>query len=169
VVATADLDVALKDGTRVHIRPIRPQDDRVLIEWFRHLSPETVYQRFFTNMSELPPAMARHAANAHFVNRMAMVAESGSELLGIGRYERTPDPAVVELALLVADEWQNRGLGRILLREIMQVAGQNGIHKFRADVLAGNQRMLHLLSTETDVIWRKTEAGVTSLLVAPKK
>src|SRR5258705_13803635 len=116
MVVAVGSDVALKDGTPVHIRPIRPEDDHLLIEWFRHLSTETIYQRFFTNMSELPPAMARYAANAHFVNRMALVAESGSELIGVVRYERTEDPAVVELALLIADEWQNRGLGRILLR-----------------------------------------------------
>jgi GNAT superfamily N-acetyltransferase len=169
MVVAVDSEVALKDGTLLHIRPIRPEDDQVLVESFRHLSPQTVYQRFFTNMSELTPSMARYLANAHYVNRMALVAESGSEFMGVARYERTEDPAVVELGLLVADEWQNRGLGRILLREILRIAEQNGIHKFRADVLAGNQRMLHLLAGETDVIWRKTEAGVTCMLVTAKK
>jgi len=169
VVAVAvDSDVRLKDGTRVHIRPIRPEDDQVLVESFRHLSPATVYQRFFTNMRELTPAMARYLANAHYVNRMALVAESGSDVIGVARYERTDDPNVVELGLVVADEWQNRGLGRILLREILETAGRNGIHKFRADVLAENRRMLYLLAAETQIESRKTEAGVTSLFLTSR-
>src|SRR5437899_5669569 len=131
-----DSEIRLKDGTEVHVRPIRPEDDRVLMESFRRLSPQTVYQRFFTNMAEMTPAMARYLANAHYVNRMALIAETGSEFLGVARYERTEDPDVVELGLVIVDEWQNRGLGRIMLREILEVAKKNGIHRFRADVLA---------------------------------
>jgi RimJ/RimL family protein N-acetyltransferase len=83
--------------------------------------------------------------------------------VGVGRYERTPDPEVVELGLVVLDEWQNRGLGRVLLRETLRVAQSNGIHRFRADVLSENRRMLRLLATEAEVVSRKMEAGVTTL------
>ncbi len=168
MIAAVKSEITLKDGTEVYIRPIRPEDDQVLVEAFRHLSPETIYQRFFTNMSELTPAMARYLANAHYYNRMALVAESGSGMIGVARYERTSDPEVVELGLLVVDEWQNRGLGRILLRQILRTAESNGLYKFRADVLADNRRMLHLMATETETLSRKTEAGVTSLLLKTK-
>ncbi len=164
MVAVRDSDVRLTDGTQVHIRPIRPEDDHVLVESFRHLSPESVYQRFFTALPELSEGMARYLANVNETNRLALVAEVDSELVAVGRYERTKDPGLVELALVVLDAWQNRGLGRILLREIMRAAESNGIHRFRADVLAENRRMLRLLVTESNIYERKTEAGVTTLL-----
>ncbi len=148
----------------MHVRPIRPEDDHVLVESFRQLSPESVYQRFFTALPELSDGMARYLANVNESNRLALVAEVDAALVAVARYERTKDWDVVELALVVLDAWQNRGLGRILLRETMRAAESNGIHRFRADVLAENRRMLRLLATEGDIYERKTEAGVTTLL-----
>lgn len=168
MVAVRDSDMTLTDGTRVHIRPIRPEDDRVLVELFSRLSPETVYQRFFSALPELSPGMARHLADAHERNRLALAAEVDSEVVAVARYEPTDDSDVVELALVVADAWQNRGLGRILLRGILRAAGANGIHGFRADVLAENRRMLRLLATEGDIYDRKTEAAVSTLLFTPR-
>ena len=153
----------------MHIRPIRPEDDHVLVDVFQHLSPQSIYQRFFTAMPELTPGMARYLANVNYTNRMALVAESGGERIGVGRYERTNDPGMVELSLVIVDQWQSRGLGRILLREIMRVAESNGIHRFRADVLAENRRMLRLLAEECEILERKTEAGVTTFLLRARK
>jgi RimJ/RimL family protein N-acetyltransferase len=163
--AVVESDVTLRDGTVAHIRPIRPEDDHVLVESFQRLSPETVYQRFFTALPELTPGMARYLANVNYTNRLALVAEVDSELAAVVRYERTGDPEVAELGLVVLDAWQNRGLGRILLREILAAAGRNGIHRFRADVLAENRRMLRLLATEAHIDDRKTEAGVATLFL----
>jgi GNAT superfamily N-acetyltransferase len=168
VPALLDSDVGLKDGSRVHIRPIHPGDDRRLVEAFRHLSPQSVYQRFFTALPELSPGMARYLSNVNSTNRLALVAEAGSELAGVGRYERTTDPAVVELGLLVVDQWQGRGLGRILLRAVIEAAKNNGICRFQADVMAENRRMLQLLATETQVLERKTEAGIATFLLGPR-
>jgi GNAT superfamily N-acetyltransferase len=155
----------LKDGTAVHIRPIRPDDDRLLIEIFNRLSPQTVYQRFFSNVAELSPGMARYLANANSRERMALVAEVAGEAVAVGRYEPTADPETVELALVVLDHWQDKGLGRVMLRETLKVGQANGIKKFRADVLAENRRMLRLLLQETEILERRTEAGVTTLIV----
>jgi RimJ/RimL family protein N-acetyltransferase len=164
VVAVRDSDITLTDGTRVHLRPIRTEDDHVLVELFSRLSPETVYQRFFSALPELSPGMARHLANVNETNRLALAAEVDSEVVAIARYEPLMDSDAVELALVVADAWQNRGLGRILLRAILGAAEANGIHRFRADVLAENRRMLRLLATEGDIYDRKTEAAVSTLL-----
>jgi len=160
-----DLETTLKDGTRVRIRPIQPEDDHALVEIFSRLSPQAVYQRFFTALPELTPGMARYLSHVNYHSRMAVVAEAAGELVGVGRYERTPDPEVVELGLVVVDDWQNRGLGRILLRETMRAAQENGINRFRADVLSDNRRMIHLLATEAEIVSRKTEAGVTTFLL----
>ena len=164
-----ETDVTLRDGSRVHLRPIRPEDEHVLIELFQHLSPQSIYQRFFTALPELSEGMARYLSHVNYTNRFALVAEAEGETIGVGRYERTNDPDVVELSLVIEDAWQGRGLGRILLRETMRAAEANGIHRFRADVLAENRRMLRLLVEETDVIEKRTEAGVTTFLLASKE
>jgi GNAT superfamily N-acetyltransferase len=165
MIAALESDFTLKDGTVVHIRPIRPEDDHALIDIFKHLSPQTVYQRFFQALPELSPGMARYLANVNYTNRMALIAEAGGDVIGVGRYERTSDPAVADLGLVVLDEWQNLGLGRFLLQEILRIGKSNGIRQFRADVLAENRRMLRLLAQESMILERKTEAGVASLLV----
>ncbi len=159
------LETLLKDGTTAHIRPIRPEDDRALVEIFDRLSPQTVYQRFFTAMPELTPGMARYLSHVNHRTRLALVAEVEGEVVGVGRYERTPDPDVAELGLVVLDDWQNRGLGRILLHETLRAAAENGIRQFRADVLADNRRMLRLLAAETEIVSRKFEAGIVSLVL----
>jgi RimJ/RimL family protein N-acetyltransferase len=159
-----DSDFALKDATAVHVRPIRPEDDGALVEIFNHSSPQTVYQRFFSALPELTPSMAWHLSHVNYKDRFALVAEVEGGPVGVARYERTNDPGLLELGLVIMDEWQNRGLGRILLREIMRAAERNGIYTFRADVLAENRRMLRLIATEGQIQDRKTEAGVTTIL-----
>ena len=116
-------------------------------------------------MPELTPGMARYLSHVNYRSRMALVAEAGDELVGVGRYERTSDPEVAELGLVVLDDWQNRGLGRTPLRETLRAAASNGIRRFRADVLSDNRRMLRLLASETEIVDRKMEAGVMTLLV----
>jgi GNAT superfamily N-acetyltransferase len=167
-VTALDSDAVLRDGTPVHIRPIRPEDDSRLIEIFNRLSPQSVYQRFFNAAAELSPGMARYLANVDYSRRLALVAEVAGEPVAVGRWEPSAEPGLVELALVVLDDWQNRGIGRILLRETLRVAQTNGIRRFRADVLAENRRMLRLLATETEIVERKTEGAVTTLILEPK-
>ncbi len=161
-------DAVLRDGTPVHIRLIRPEDDGRLIEIFNRLSPQSIYQRFFNAAAELSPETARHLANVDYSRRLALVAEVAGEPVAVGRWEPSEEPGLIELALVVLDEWQNRGIGRILLRETVRVAQANGIRRFRADVLAENRRMLRLLATETEIVERKTEGAVTTLILEPR-
>ncbi|HEY1342160.1 MAG TPA: GNAT family N-acetyltransferase [Bryobacteraceae bacterium] len=156
-------EFTLKDGASVRVRPIRPEDDRTLIEVFSRSSPETVYQRFLAPLRELTPAMARTLASVDNEQRLAFIAETDAGPVGVVRYDATRDPAMAELGLVVVDEWQNRGLGRLLLREILRAAEEKGIHRFRAELLAENRRILHLLTDETEIEDWKIEAGVTAL------
>jgi GNAT superfamily N-acetyltransferase len=158
-------DLTLNDGTQIHIRPIHPEDEPRLIDIFNHLSPQSVYQRFFMAASELSPGMARHLATVDYNRRMALIAEVASEPVAVGRWEPSEDPDTVELALVVRDDWQNRGIGRVLLRETLRVAETHGIRRFRADVIADNRRMLRLLATEAKILERRTEAAVTTLIL----
>jgi GNAT superfamily N-acetyltransferase len=189
-------DASLKDGTVVHLRPIRPDDAPGLVALFDRLSQQTAYQRFFSVLKRLPPAYARVFANVNYRQRLAIVAEretpAGSELIGVGRYEPadasgivptdvpadvptiapsiapTIAPTIAEVAFVVQDGWQGRGLGSILLDEVLRAGVARGVQHFRAFVLADNYRMLGLLARHTEITWRKLEEGVVSVEFRPR-
>ncbi len=161
-------DVTLKDGTELHLRPIRPEDAPRLIDFYDRLSRHSAYQRFFSIMKRLPPDWARILATVDYRRRLALVAERGPapapELVGVGRYEPAENPDTVEVAFVVQDGLQGRGLGAILLGHLLEAAEARGIHRFCAYVLADNTRMLTLLSRFTNILERSIEAGVATIL-----
>jgi len=159
--------VALKDGFSARLRPIRPDDEPRLLDLYERLSRHTAYQRFFTVLRRLPADWYHFFANVDYVRRLALVAEretvAGVQLIGVGRYEPAEEPDTAEVAFVVEDGWQGRGLGGILLDAVLGAAEARGIHRFSAYVQADNHRMLRLLATRTQVEERKTEEGVTGL------
>jgi RimJ/RimL family protein N-acetyltransferase len=157
----------LRDGTPVFIRPIRAEDAPRLIETYDRLSRHTAYQRFFTVLRRLPPDWARILAEVDYQRRLALVAEHetphGVELIGVGRWEPTETPDTVEVAFVVEDGWQGKGLGTILVSELLAAATRRGIRRFQAYVLADNRRMLELLTRLVAVHSRTVESGVVAL------
>jgi RimJ/RimL family protein N-acetyltransferase len=162
-------EVSLRDGSRLRLRPIRPEDQDRLIAFYDRLSRHTAYQRFFAVMKRLPPDWARLLANVDYERRLALIAEHGPpeapELVGVARYEPTDHADTAEIAFVIQDGWQNRGLGTLMLDALLAAADARGIRRFRAYVLAGNMRMIDLLVRFTDVQERVTESGVTELLL----
>ena len=161
-------EIVLADGARLVLRPIRSDDEPRLVALYDRLSLHTAYQRFFTVMRRLPPDWAHFLANVDYRRRLALVVEHGpaTELIAVARYESTDEPGTAEIAFVIEDGWQNRGLGTLLLGELLAAAEARGLRRFRAYVLAGNRRMLDLLQRFTDVLERTTESGVTSLVCA---
>jgi RimJ/RimL family protein N-acetyltransferase len=161
-------DITLRDGTTLRLRPIRPEDAPRLISFYDRLSRHSAYQRFFSVMRRLPPDWARMLATVDYRRRLALVAERGPvdapEIEAVARYEPTDDPDTVEVAFVVQDGYQGRGLGVLLLHQLLDAAEARGIHRFRAYVLADNARMLDLLSRFTEIRERHLEAGVVNLL-----
>ena len=158
-------DVVLRDGSRLTIRPIRPEDAPRLMAFHERLSRHTAYQRFFTLMKRLPPDWAHFLANVDYRRRLALVAErEPGELVAVARYEPTDRNDTAEVAFVVQDDWQDRGLGTILLADLLEAAEARGICRFRAYVLADNARMLDLLLRFTDVLEYTLEAGIVSVL-----
>lgn len=135
----------LADGPRVTIRPIRPDDEPRLMALFSRLSPRTVYERFFRTYRELPAEWYRSFANVDYRTRLALVAEHAAEVVAVARYEPGETSGTAEIAMVVEDAWQGRGLGTLLLGDVMRAAETAGITTFCADVLAENERMLRLL------------------------
>lgn len=162
--------VILTDGTPVTLRHIRPEDESALTALYERLSPETSYQRFFTVMRRLPPDWAHILANVDYDRRMAIVALGPSgELIGVARYVHDERAQEAEIAVVIEDRWQGRGLGTRLLGELVGYAEARGIRRFRAYVLADNLRMLKLIGRVTAILGRKLDSGVVSLLLAPRE
>src|SRR5215510_2324229 len=161
-------DVELRDGARVHIRPIRQDDETRLIGLYDRLSRDTAYQRFFTVMHRLPPDWARYLAAVDYVRRLALVvvsaADPEAEVIAVARYEPTDEPETAEVAFVVEDRWQGRGLGRVLFERLLASAGQRGVKQFRAYVLDDNSRMLNLIARFGDIRHRALQHGVVDLL-----
>jgi RimJ/RimL family protein N-acetyltransferase len=162
-------EVTLRDGARLRLRPIRPEDQDRLIAFYDRLSRHTAYQRFFTVMKRLPPDWAHLLANVDYERRLALLAEHGPpaapELVGVARYEATAQADTAEIAFVIQDAWQNRGLGTLMLDALLTAAEARGIRRFRAYVLTSNTRMIDLLVRFTDVRERATSSGVTELLL----
>jgi RimJ/RimL family protein N-acetyltransferase len=171
--AELEHDLELGDGTCVHLRPVRPDDAGRLMTLYDRLSQHTAYQRFFTLMRRLPPDWARFLASVDYVRRLAIVAAAEAsptaDLVAVARYEATAEPMTAEVAFVVQDAWQGKGLGTILFRLLLDAAQPRGIDRFRAYVLADNHRMLDLIARFTDIRERSLHQGVVELLFTPRR
>jgi acyl-CoA synthetase (NDP forming)/RimJ/RimL family protein N-acetyltransferase len=136
-----EADVLLRDGATAHLRPIRPADAEGLQQFHLGQSPESVYLRFFAPMPQLSESDARHFANVDHKRRVAFVVTLGDDIVGIGRYEQLDD-TTAEVAFNVSDAHQGRGLGSILLEHLAAAARENDVHRFHAEVLPQNRKML---------------------------
>jgi len=155
----------LTDGTKVHVRPIVPEDEPLLIEAVAAMSERTVYFRFFSPLKRLPDALAHRLAVVDYNDRFAIVATThrpgGKErIVGVARYDRAADTDVAETAVAVVDEFQRRGLGSALLTILGKVAREHGIKTFTLIVLPENQQMLGLLRKMGWIHHAKLTGGV---------
>ncbi len=156
--------VTLSDGARLRIRPVRAQDESRLGALFARLSPRTVYERFLAPFHRLPDGWLHQFANVDYRGRLALVAEeetsAGPELRGVARYEPSDQPRCAEIAIVIEDAWQGRGLGTLLLDDLLRAAAARGIVRFSADLLADNRRVLRLLWRLGRIQRRFLEQGV---------
>ena len=152
------------DGNlRYRVRPIRPEDAKRLVAFHRHLSPHSVYLRFFSFHPELSEAEVSRFTTVDYEDRLALVALDGDRLIGVGRFDRAPGEAEAEVAFVVADEYQHHGIGTLLLDELVRAARQRGIDTFRADTLAENRPMLDVFHHAGFPVVSSMEYGTVTL------
>ena len=157
----------LNDGAVLRMRPVRPDDEPRLVELFHRLSPRTVYQRFFRAYDRLPDHWYHRFAHVDYRTRLALVAEQqearGPLLHAVARYEPGEADGATEIAIVVEDAWQHRGLGTLLLDALLAAAEARGLRRFTADVLADNRPMLRVLTRVAHIGRRDLEAGVLTI------
>ncbi|HET7764232.1 MAG TPA: bifunctional acetate--CoA ligase family protein/GNAT family N-acetyltransferase [Burkholderiales bacterium] len=138
----------LPEGSVVQTRPIRPEDAEMEQEFVRNLSDKSRYFRFMNSVRELTPSMLTRFTQIDYDREMAFVcvrSEQGrEEEIAVGRYVTNPDGRTCEFAVVVADAWQQKGLGRRLLETLISVARSRGLEVMVGHILAANEPMLSL-------------------------
>jgi len=159
----------LRDGTRMVIRPIRPEDRQIEQDFVRTLSDESRYFRFFNAIRDLGETALTRFKQIEYDREMALIAvvcENGRETeIGVARYSINPDGRSCEFAIAVADAWQRKGIGSKLMHSLMDAARSRGLETMQGWVLSGNTRMLALM----DGLGFDASAGDPSLRHVVKK
>jgi acetyltransferase len=139
----------LPDGAEVIIRPIRPEDAEIEQAFVRRLSPQARYFRFMQSLQELSQEMLIRFTQIDYHRELALLAitrQGGEEVeLGVARYFTDPDGETGEFAIVVADEWQSRGIGTQLMSGLVDAARDKGLRRLQGEVLANNPRMLQFM------------------------
>ncbi len=156
----------LKDGSWITIRALRPQDRDELVAAAGRLSPGSLYRRFFGPKRSFSKKEISYFVDIDFERHVALVAtteERGrSVIIGSARYILAAS-GEAEIAFIVADAWQNRGIGARLLRHLAALAREAGIATFVADVLPDNRSMLKVFEKSGLRVRRKHESGSVHL------
>jgi len=143
--------VQLNDGTDIVIRPIRPEDAEIEAKFVRELSEESKYFRFMSSLRELSQEMLVRFTQIDYHNEMALIAVkqngAGEEQVGVARYVTNLDKTSCEFALAVSDKWQNKGIARRLMRNLMEIARDRDLEKMEGKVLSNNSKMLELMTS----------------------
>ena len=141
-------DLQLRDGRRIVLRTVRPQDKDELQAAFKRLSVESRYSRFMSALRELTPQMleqATHPKDSRELQLVAVVHEGAQEkIIGAARYAAETGSAECEFGVAVADQWQGLGVARQLLAALMRTARARGFKRMYGYILASNSRMLGL-------------------------
>jgi RimJ/RimL family protein N-acetyltransferase len=142
-----DRDVVLADGGSVHLRSVEPSDARGLLALHSRFSERTRYLRFFSPYPRIPARDLYRFANVDHRDREAIAALVGADIVAVGRYERlTPAGCDAEIAFVVEDAHQGRGIAPVLLEALAAAATEQGITRFHAEVLPDNRPMLHVFA-----------------------
>jgi GNAT superfamily N-acetyltransferase len=163
----------LKDGTRVTIRAIRPDDRNRVVEAFRLLEKDSIYTRFFSCRNDLSHAEIDHAVNVDFVREVALVVTTetaqGEIIIASGRYIAIDGPSTersAEVAFVVEEDYQGRGIASRLLAHLAAIARKQNLTQIEADVLSQNSPMLAVFRRCGLPMRQRRDGGVIHLAIA---
>ena len=140
--------VALRDETRVFLRPVKEMDGPLLSELFSKLSQASVILRFLSPLHNLPEKLVYQFSHVDYKKDFGLVALTdmgdSSSIIGVGRYAYDSESERPELAVVVRDDWQGKGLGSILLSRIIEIGRENGFSRFEALIDSQNQIIMNI-------------------------
>ena len=140
--AAFETDVVLSDGATVLVRPIRPEDGPRLLAFHARQSAQSIYYRYFSPRPRLSERDVDRLTSLDYVDRMALIAVRGDDLIGVARYDRWRHRAEAEVAFFVDDANHGRGLATVLLEHLAVRAREVGMTAFTASVLPDNRKMI---------------------------
>ncbi len=152
------------DGTVFFIRALRAWDRRALLELFARSSQQSRYFRYFETKSSLSEAELDYYTQLDFSRHVALAAEAPGEhgIIAVGRYievQPPPDPRRAEVAFLVRDDYQGKGVATQILKHLTRIARDNGIGEFEAEMLSTNTKMLEVFEHSGYELQRSREPG----------
>ena len=140
----------LDDGTQLSFRPIHPTDEPRMLHLFYELSQQTIYYRFMSHLKRITRKQIQDFVYIDHRSDVAVVGTlpeaHGEDIIAIGRYYLDASTNRAEVAFVVRDDWQGRGIGRFLLSHLVKIARRNGIQGFTAEVLRENKAMLSVFN-----------------------
>jgi acetyltransferase len=141
----------LSDGTRITMRPIRPEDAIIERDFVNGLSQRSRYFRFMYSMPEITPELLSRFTQIDYDREMALIAvtevDNEVQQVGVARYYTLPDQVSCEFAIVIADDWQNRGVARRLMRALVEAARSRRFTQMTGTVLVENRRMLDFVKS----------------------
>jgi len=156
--------VILRGGSTLYLRPIQSEDEERLLALFYPLSRHTVYLRFHHVLTQMSKEEVRRFCTVDYDDTFALVATVGEgreeKIIAVGRYFRLPKRETAEVAFVVEDKYQGRGIGTHLLQQLAIIAKEKSIHCFEADVLAENQEMMQVFRDSGFKVAQELEDGI---------
>ncbi len=159
----------LKDGTEIAFRPIHPTDEPRMRDLLYDLSQETIYYRFMSHQERFGQRQIQNFVYIDHRQDVAIVGilpeVHGDEIIAVGRYYLDEHTNRAEVAFVVRDEWQNKGLGTFVFKHLVNIAKANGISGFTAEVLRNNNRMQAIFNHSGLNVTSAIEEGVYSFIM----
>jgi acetyltransferase len=157
----------LRDGTSLRLRPLRPEDEPMLLDLAAHMSREDLRLRFFTPVSGLTHAVAARLSQLDYDRELALLAERDGVALGVAHFFADPDNLRAEYAIAVRSDWKGRGVGYLLMERLIDIARRRGIGELVGEVLRENRSMLQMCR-ELGFMIARQPADPTIVLVGKK-
>jgi acyl-CoA hydrolase/N-acetylglutamate synthase-like GNAT family acetyltransferase len=138
--------VRIASGAELRVRPVRLSDEEALQDLFYRLTDESTYRRFMTFKKAHPHEEMQHLVNLDYEQSVGVLACDGDDqIVGMARYDVDPKNNLGDIAFVVRDEWQGKGVGKALMQRMVEIARARGLSGFVADVLAENKAMMAVL------------------------
>src|SRR5437588_70624 len=163
------IPIEVRDGTRLMLRPVLPGDDERTVHGHIQFSSETLYRRFMT--ARIPtPALLHYLSEVDYVDHFVWVVTDGDDPVADARFVRDEsDPTTAEIAFIVADAYQGRGIGSFLISALSIAARVDGVERFSARMLSENAPMRSIMD-HYGAVWEREDIGViTTVIDVPRR